>query len=139
VDIDHFKQFNDLYGHVTGDQVLRLVGSVMRAALPGAATLARFGGEEFVVILPGIDLSGAVACGENIRSSIEQRHLLRRSSGESLGRVTISLGVVTLCVGESPTSLLERADRCLYEAKHAGRNRTASERDLIGPVMAHVA
>jgi diguanylate cyclase len=135
IDIDHFKQFNDLHGHVTGDQVLRLVGAAMRDAIKGGATLARFGGEEFAVILPDRSLAEAVNAAEAIRQSIDGKELRKRSSGVSLGRVTISLGVVTLQAKETATALLQRADRCLYAAKRAGRNRTISQRDLVRPSM----
>jgi diguanylate cyclase len=139
IDIDHFKQFNDLYGHVTGDQVLRLVGTAMRSAIEGESTLARFGGEEFAVILPGRSLAEGIRAAESVRRSIDGKELRKRSTGVSLGRVTISLGVVTLQPDETATALLQRADRCLYAAKRAGRNRTISQRDLVRPSMSQVA
>ena len=139
MDVDNFKQFNDRFGHVMGDQVLRLVVSAMRDVLRPGATLARFGGEEFVMILPGLLLEPAVSLAEDIRRSIETKELLKRSTGASLGRVTISLGVVTLQADESANALLQRADRCLYAAKRAGRNRTISQRDLVRPTLSQVA
>ena len=133
IDIDHFKRFNDTYGHPTGDQVLRLVSSTMRQQVDPRATLARFGGEEFAMILPGFDLVEATGCAETVRTSVERRELLKRATGESLGRVTVSLGVAVLQDGESATSLLERADACMYGAKRSGRNRTVTDGDARVP------
>lgn len=129
IDIDEFKRFNDRFGHITGDQVLRLVASAMRETVVGDATLARFGGEEFAIIMPGSDPSTAFNAAEEIRRNVERRELLRRSSGESLGRVTVSLGVAAFKPGDDPQSLLDRADHCMYRAKSAGRNRTVQHSD----------
>lgn len=127
IDIDEFKRFNDVYGHLTGDQVLRLVAGAMRDNVPPSATLARFGGEEFSIILPRTELSVAVAYAETIRRNVLRRELRKRSTGDSLGRVTISLGVAALRASETPTSLLERTDLCMYRAKRTGRNRTMTD------------
>jgi len=128
IDIDFFKRFNDLYGHLTGDQVLRLVAMVMREHVTTArVTLARFGGEEFGVVLPETDRASARTIAETIRRSVMGRELVKRSTGESLGKVTISLGLATQEPGDTSVSLLERADACLYAAKRAGRNRTVDE------------
>jgi diguanylate cyclase len=129
IDIDEFKRFNDTYGHLTGDQVLRLVGAAMRENVDGSATLARFGGEEFGIILPRTTREKATACAETIRANVMGRELLKRSTGESLGRVTISLGVAMLRPTEPAASLIERADHCMYRAKRAGRNRTMTDLD----------
>ena len=127
IDIDEFKRFNDVYGHLTGDQVLRLVAVAMRENVDAKSTLARFGGEEFAVILPRTDMAIAYASAEKIRRNVLARELLKRSTGESLGKVTISLGVAALRPGDTATSLLERADLCMYRAKRAGRNRTVTD------------
>jgi len=128
IDIDFFKRFNDLYGHLTGDQVLRLVAMVMREHITiPRATLARFGGEEFGVVLPDTDRGTACAIAETMRGSVMGRELVKRSTGESLGKVTISLGVATREPDDTSVSLLERADACLYAAKRSGRNRTVDE------------
>ena len=131
-DIDHFKAFNDTYGHLTGDQVLRLVAQVLKANLRGRDMPARFGGEEFVAILPDTELDGAMTVAENIRRSVQSKELLKRSTNEKLGRITLSVGVAQCRGGEGAASLIERADRCLYAAKGAGRNRVICERDLPG-------
>jgi diguanylate cyclase len=126
IDIDEFKRFNDTYGHLTGDQVLRLVGMTMRDHVKTSATLARFGGEEFAIILPGAGLAEARATAEQIRQSVMARELIKRSTGESLGKVTVSLGVASFRSGDTGSTLLERADQCMYAAKRSGRNRTVT-------------
>jgi diguanylate cyclase len=126
-DIDHFKNFNDTYGHLTGDQVLRLVAVALKQNLKGRDIAARYGGEEFAVLLPRTVLADGVTVAEQIRSAVMSKELVRRSSGETLGRVTISLGVAAWRKGDTMASLLERADSCLYAAKHAGRNRVIDE------------
>ena len=127
IDIDEFKRFNDLYGHLTGDQVLRLVGAAMRENVAGDGTLARFGGEEFGIILPRTSTADALNCAEKIRRDVMGRELLKRSTGESLGRVTVSLGIASIRPDDEATSLLERADLCMYRAKRSGRNRTVTD------------
>ena len=131
-DIDHFKKFNDTFGHVMGDQALRLIASAMKLAVRGQDTPTRYGGEEFAVVLPDTALSQAVAVAENLRRSIIEKKIVKRSSGESLGRITVSVGVAQYRRGDVAQALTERADRCLYAAKHAGRNRVVSESDLAG-------
>ncbi len=132
LDIDFFKRFNDTYGHLTGDQVLRLVGVTMRETVGSRATLARFGGEEFAVVLPDTPLEAARIAAENLRQSIAGRELVKRSTGESLGKVTVSAGVATLREGDTAVSLLERADQCMYKAKRLGRNRTVTDAEDVG-------
>ena len=137
LDIDFFKRFNDLYGHLTGDQVLRLVAVVMRENVEKGAMLARFGGEEFGILLPGTGRDVARALAEKVRINVMGRELMKRSTGESLGKVTISLGVATYRRGDTPVSLLERADLCMFAAKRSGRNRTlddATTAELIAAV-----
>ena len=130
VDIDHFKNFNDTYGHQTGDQVLRLVAMTLKSNIKGKDLAARYGGEEFVAVLPSTDIAGAMIVAENIRKAIQAKELLKRSTNEKLGRITASFGVASFVHSDTSTSLIERADRCLYAAKHAGRNKVISEDDL---------
>jgi len=130
IDIDHFKTFNDTYGHQTGDQVLRLVAMTLKSNIKGKDLAARYGGEEFVAILPSTDIEGAVIVAENIRRAIQAKELLKRSTNEKLGRITASFGVAAYRAGDTAGMLIERADRCLYAAKHAGRNRVVSESEL---------
>jgi diguanylate cyclase len=130
LDIDHFKRFNDTWGHQTGDQVLRLVAMTLKSNIKGKDTAARYGGEEFAAILPETDLEGAVIVAENVRRAVQAKELLKRSTNEKLGRITASFGVAMFRAGDTPASLIERADRCLYAAKHAGRNRVFSQTEL---------
>nr|WP_248306212.1 GGDEF domain-containing protein [Devosia oryzisoli] len=131
VDIDHFKTFNDTYGHQTGDQVLRLVAMTLKSNIKGKDLAARYGGEEFVAVLPSTDMEGAVIVAENVRKAIQAKELLKRSTNEKLGRITASFGVARFHPTDNAMSLIERADRCLYAAKHAGRNRVVSESELV--------
>jgi diguanylate cyclase (GGDEF)-like protein len=123
LDIDHFKAFNDLHGHETGDLVLRLVVRTVAGALRDGDTVARLGGEEFVVVLPRTDLSTAVKVTDRLRRTLEARDVMNRRSGTSYGKVTASFGVASLNAGETGNDLLRRADEALYAAKRAGRNR----------------
>ncbi|MGK2228708.1 MAG: diguanylate cyclase [Devosia sp.] len=136
VDIDHFKNFNDTYGHQTGDQVLRLVAMTLKSNIRGKDLAARYGGEEFVAVLPFTDIEGAITTAENIRRAIQAKELLKRSTNEKLGRITASFGVATFRRSDTAASLIERADRCLYAAKHAGRNRVINEQELVNAIPA---
>ncbi len=128
-DIDHFKSFNDSYGHLTGDQVLRLVGMSLKQTITGQDITARYGGEEFAVVLPNTALRQALAVADHIRRVVMAKELKKKSTGEILGRVTISVGVSMLKPDDDAHSLLERADACLYAAKRNGRNRVICEAD----------
>lgn len=131
LDIDNFKRFNDTWGHQTGDQVLRLVAMTLKSNIKGKGIAARYGGEEFAAILPETDIEGALIVADNIRRAVYAKELLKRSTNEKLGRMTASFGVAMYRRGEGPSVLIDRADRCLYAAKHAGRNRVVTEADLI--------
>ena len=128
-DIDHFKSFNDSYGHLTGDQVLRLVGLSLKQTIKGQDITARYGGEEFVVVLPNTALRQALTVADHIRRAVMAKELKKKSTGEILGRVTISVGVSMLKPGDDTDALIERADACLYAAKRNGRNRVICEVD----------
>jgi diguanylate cyclase len=128
-DIDHFKAFNDTWGHLTGDQVLRLVAISVKQNVKGQDIAARYGGEEFAVILPNTVLRSALTVADHIRRAVMSKELMKRSTGQNLGRVTISLGVATLHNGDTAQSLIARADACLYAAKRNGRNRVICETD----------
>jgi diguanylate cyclase len=128
-DIDHFKSFNDSYGHLTGDQVLRLVGMSLKQTIKGQDITARYGGEEFVVLLPNTAMRQALTVADHIRRAIMSKELKKKSTGEILGRVTISVGVSMLKPDDDTDSLIERADACLYAAKRNGRNRVICEAD----------
>ena len=130
VDIDHFKQFNDLHGHLTGDKVLRVVAVALREKFPARATVARYGGEEFAIILPDGDTMAGWVGAEAARQSILARELVKRSTGERIGRITISVGVGTWKRLDTGLSLIARADAALLRAKRSGRNRTVTEDQL---------
>jgi len=128
-DIDHFKSFNDSYGHLTGDQVLRLVGQSLKQLMKGQDITARYGGEEFAVVLPNTALRHALSVADQLRRTVMAKELKKKSTGEILGRVTISVGVSLLRPDDDTDALIERADTCLYAAKRAGRNRVICEAD----------
>jgi diguanylate cyclase len=128
-DIDHFKSFNDSYGHLTGDQVLRLVSNSLKQTIKGQDITARYGGEEFAVVLPNTALRQALTVADHIRRAVMAKELKKKSTGEILGRVTISVGVSMLKPGDDTDALIERADACLYVAKRNGRNRVICEVD----------
>lgn len=123
LDVDHFKKFNDTYGHLMGDQVLRIVASAMKSVIRGKDFGARYGGEEFVVILPDTPLQGGKIVAENIRKAIASRELKRKDTGESYGKVTVSIGIsVYNPTFDNVESMIERADKGLYLSKEKGRN-----------------
>jgi diguanylate cyclase len=129
-DIDHFKSFNDTWGHQTGDQVIRFVASALtKFALPDHL-VARYGGEEFAVIMPRTSLRDAGRIADQIRSAIEAKRLVRRSTNETIGAVTVSFGAAIYVPGETVGTLISRADECLYMSKRSGRNRVTLETQL---------
>ena len=123
LDIDHFKRFNDTWGHQTGDQVLRYVASVLGKAAADPRIAARYGGEEFAIIFPRESLPEVEAALEGVRKEIGSRALRRRSTNDDLGAVTVSIGFAHRRGGETAASLLGRADAALYASKRSGRNR----------------
>jgi diguanylate cyclase len=126
LDIDHFKSFNDNYGHLVGDQVLRLVARTMVDGVKGRDITARFGGEEFAIILPETGINAGVVVGNALRKAIATKDVINRSTGEKLARITMSVGVAEFAPGEEMSELIERADAALYTAKHNGRNQVAA-------------
>jgi diguanylate cyclase len=126
LDIDHFKRFNDTWGHQTGDQVLRYVASVMGRVAKDPRIAARYGGEEFAMIFPNESLGQVESALEAVRKEIGSRSLRRRSTDDELGAVTLSAGFARRRPGETASALLDRADAALYASKHAGRNRVTS-------------
>ena len=130
IDIDHFKRFNDNWGHQTGDQVLRYVASVIGKLAPYPRVAARFGGEEFAMIFPQERSHDVLETLEEIRIEVSSRTLKRRSTNEDLGAITVSAGIADYIPGEDMHALIERADEALYASKHAGRNRTTCSQDI---------
>lgn len=130
IDIDHFKKFNDNFGHGVGDQVLRLMAKVLRERVREIDLPARYGGEELIAVLPGADLATCAMVAERIRRSISECQITRRSTGEVLPSITVSIGAGQFQLGESMAELIERCDRALYQAKGNGRNRVVTENEL---------
>jgi diguanylate cyclase len=128
-DIDNFKKFNDTWGHQTGDQVLRLVASCMAENVKGRDTAARYGGEEFAVLLRGTSLAAATQVANQIRAAVQTKKLVKKSTGDVLGTITISIGVAQFMMGEAADGAIRRADACLYGAKHHGRNLVINQND----------
>jgi diguanylate cyclase len=139
IDVDKFKVFNDTWGHLTGDQVLRLVALSIKGAVRPTDTAARFGGEEFAIVMPQSSLKSGTLVAERIRQTVMSRELVKRSTGEALGRLTVSIGIATLQKGDTASLLVERADKCLLVAKRTGRNKCVSEADVAPEELAKVA
>ena len=128
IDVDHFKLFNDQYGHLEGDSCLRLVGQVLTSTIEGDIDfVARYGGEEFVALLPDTGSERALKIAEGLRSAVEDRRITNLPA--PTGYITVSIGIASMRPrsGESCQSLIEAADAVLYEAKHRGRNT------VVGP------
>jgi diguanylate cyclase (GGDEF)-like protein len=119
-DLDHFKRINDRYGHLAGDAVLAAVGGRMKAVLRGSDMKCRYGGEEFLLLLPDTPLSGAHRVAETLRVELHEHPV---SFNDERITVTASFGVTTITPGEvDPMAIMARADRALYRAKQEGRN-----------------
>jgi len=123
LDIDRFKKFNDNYGHLIGDKVLRFVASILKRSIKGNDFVARFGGEEFVIILPKTLISGAMTVAEQIRKAVSMGKLTAKESQKSYGKLAISIGVTQFRLDDLADKLIQRADKALYLAKQRGRNR----------------
>lgn len=124
IGIDHFKEFNDNFGHPAGDETLRSVAHLLRSELRAHDFLFRYGGEEFAVILPGITMKGAYVLGERFRRTVQRAPWKKRA-------ITISLGAASVEEEmKSPADLLQAADRALYRAKQTGRNRVCTAADV---------
>jgi diguanylate cyclase len=130
IDIDHFKKFNDTFGHIVGDEVLKFTANKIKTILRGTDFLARFGGEEFVAILPRTPLDGAKTVAENIRSSFAITKLKAMATSKEIGTITISIGTALYQHGEESKGFIARADKALYFAKNTGRNKVATELDI---------
>jgi len=124
LDIDHFKRINDAHGHMVGDKVLSEFSKQISKLTRRSDFLARYGGEEFAILLPGTRITNAFTVAENIRGTLEMVRLRRSGSKESLGAVTVSVGVACYRIGEPIEEFIGRCDKALYRAKRLGRNRT---------------
>ena len=126
-DIDHFKAVNDTHGHDVGDEVIKEVANRIAKSIRNIDCVCRFGGEEFVIIMPDTALALAEVVSERIRQEIE-KHPVVAASGSNIVPITMSMGVANLVdVSDSPQTLLKRADLALYEAKQNGRNQVVTQ------------
>ncbi|MEI8608528.1 GGDEF domain-containing protein [Enterovibrio norvegicus] len=123
VDIDHFKLFNDEFGHQMGDSVLKIVANKLEQNMQEVATVYRFGGEEFSVLVTDVSIKGAWLIAEKTRKALERLSVTDKRSGQKINSITASFGIAALETGEESASLLARADALLYKAKENGRNR----------------
>lgn len=138
LDLDHFKKFNDTYGHDAGDTVLRSTASLLAKSVRAEDIVCRFGGEEFVVVLPMADLKASQARAERIRSKVRELTVLHQ--GQSLGMITVSVGVAALPQhGITARELLSAADAALYRAKREGRDRVIAAEERAADTQAKVA
>jgi two-component system cell cycle response regulator len=126
LDVDFFKQINDSYGHDVGDEVLREFANRISANVRGIDLACRFGGEEFVVVMPDTDLSFAYMVAERLRQSVADAPFMVSATSKQVP-VTISIGVASSSNGDTPEVLLKRADQALYRAKRDGRNRVVAD------------
>ncbi|WP_286237687.1 GGDEF domain-containing protein [Neptuniibacter halophilus] len=123
IDIDHFKRFNDTYGHLMGDKVLQYVGNLLKEICKEPMLPVRFGGEEFAVLMPGVTQQQAADIAEQVRLKIQAIRIKQKKSGEIISSITASFGVSQLITGETSEQLVERTDKALYQAKNNGRNQ----------------
>jgi diguanylate cyclase len=123
-DIDHFKKFNDTYGHLIGDAVLRFIAGIVQKVVEPSQLIARIGGEEFAILIPHASIEQASTLAETIRTKVASSQLKRKDTGETINNIHISLGVASYRPNEEWDSLYQRADDALYQSKKQGRNRT---------------
>ncbi len=126
VDIDKFRSYNEVHGRIIGDKVLRLMADVIRAKLGGRHMVARYAGDQFAILLSNTRLETAVRLAEELRASVLGMKFVRKGSGRSVGRITVSAGVALFAYGDTSDSLIARALHALATAKHLGRNRVRS-------------
>ena len=121
-DVDHFKRFNDRFGHITGDKVLKLVGNILNSYCGPHAQVCRFGGEEFVILFTGIGVDDAYDIVEAAKNDLGSRNVIKRETREPVGKISFSAGIAGYAQAGSAEALLHLADLALYEAKSNGRD-----------------
>lgn len=126
VDLDQFKAINDRFGHRIGDEILVLIASMLKANIKGRDIVARYGGDEFAILLPQTPLADAMVLAGDMSSRIAEREVRAKQTGESFGHMTISIGVAEYVAQEGAAKLIDRADGALYRAKKEGRNRNCA-------------
>src|SRR5215216_2662818 len=129
MDVDRLRTVNEAFGHMAGDEVIRAVSHALKQHAQPHDVAARVGGEEFAVILPNTHLRSALTVADHIRCRVMGMQFMKRSTGESMGRVTVSGGIARYRKGETPWALMQRADNCLTAAKRQGRNRVICDND----------
>jgi diguanylate cyclase len=129
IDIDQFKVINDQHGHQIGDKILQFIASVLKKNFKGKDLVARFGGDEFAVIIENAPRAGVKSVAETIRQQVDESNLKRTDTGEPLGDITVSIGYDCIRPGDTPGEVLQRADKALYDAKLRGRNRVIAYKD----------
>jgi diguanylate cyclase len=122
-DIDFFKKVNDTHGHLVGDNVLRMVAATIKESIKGKDMVARVGGEEFAILLPDTPFDGAMKLANDMRLAFEGLDLKKKSTGESLGKITLSFGLTIYKKDEVVEDFINRADKALYQSKNTGRNK----------------
>ncbi len=128
-DLDRFKLVNDRFGHLVGDRILRLFSEILLQNVRGQDRVARFGGEEFAMMLPGASLEEAICAADRVRKVLESKQWTIGPTGEPVGTITVSVGVAKLRATETGAELIQRADDRLYDAKARGRNRVVGDMD----------
>lgn len=124
LDIDYFKEVNDQYGHLIGDNVLKMVGKIIKANIKGKDIACRFGGDEFIIALPDTPSQGAYTLAERFRESLKKTNWKVKGTGETIGQISLSLGVAAYKKCQSLEQIIERADKALYQSKRSGKDRT---------------
>ncbi|PWK46323.1 GGDEF domain-containing protein [Pleionea mediterranea] len=122
-DIDLFKNFNDQHGHTIGDKVIKLVADTLQSNLKGSDIVSRYGGEEYVIVLPNTQLSDCAALMNRIRETIARLYFVNKSNNERIDCITMSFGIAGYQAGDNFHSLFDRADKALYQSKQNGRNQ----------------
>lgn len=130
-DLDHFKKLNDTYGHAVGDEILKVFTHILTENVRQGDTVSRYGGEEFVIVLTRCDTATAARIADRMRLDIAARKLALNRNGQIISNITASFGIAQFLAGDTPDTLLKRADAKLYEAKKAGRNRIAIDKSAI--------
>lgn len=130
VDIDHFKRVNDNFGHLVGDSFLRSLARLLKKHLRRNDIASRYGGEEFLILLPATGVKGAKSVGEKIRQTLASKEWKLKETGKSMGKITVSMGIATYTLNEQEESLIKRADDALYLAKNSGRDKIITQEDL---------
>lgn len=127
LDLDHFKQVNDTHGHLIGDSVLKFTAKLLKKHANSQHYAVRYGGEELAIIMPDTSLKQAKEIAENIRASLESSRLKKKNSSESIGKITVSIGISKLKQDDTAEDLIMRADTAMYRAKETGRNQVMTE------------